>query len=68
MNTDTLLHKKLKNRHLKYMDEEGVFSQVEELPTFNHEDPMISFGQYLENNIHHPAFADAINFAGIVEI
>lgn len=65
---DTLTLSKLRKKDKVQMNEDGTFSEVAQMPKFKGEDPSASFMKYMQENILHPAYADALDQDGLVAV
>lgn len=65
---DTLAIAKLKKKDKLTMNADGTFFDVGVMPTFRHGDPGDTFMAYLTKNAQHPAYADAIDYEGVVDL
>jgi len=65
---DSLALSRLRGGDKEFLNEDGTFSHVGKMPTFHEEDPGKSCVKYLEEFLQQPAYADAIDFQGVVEI
>jgi len=65
---DSVSQDRLKPRHKTDMSDQGTFNYVDMMPTFNDVKLEDSYGKYVINSQIHPAYSDAMDFQGYVEI
>lgn len=65
---DSVSQDRLRPNQKTEMSEKGTFDYVDQMPTFHDVELEGSFDKYLINSLIHPAYSDALDFQGYVEI
>jgi len=63
---DSMALSKLRKKDKINMNQDGTFSKVDRMPTFGENEPSVSFMKYMQENIVHPAYSDALDQEGMV--